>query len=53
MHGLLLLEDPSSTARVMLTLWKREQTRQSDAEPVTRTGRAAPVGSDACGNLVP
>ncbi len=47
------MEDPWSTARGILALWRREATPEMVAEPRPHAGRAAPVGSDACGNLVP
>ena len=47
------MEDPTSTARGILALWQRSGALHGAAETSPHTGRAAPVASDACGNLVP
>lgn len=56
------MENPEPTARAILALWRRAATgadpRQPSEDPTgatvdVRAGRAAPVGSAPCGNLVP
>ena len=47
------MEDPTSTARGILALWQRSGALHGAAETSPHTGRAAPVASDAYGNLVP
>jgi len=46
------MEDPTSTARGIVSLWQQAGTSDRAADTVPHAGRAAPVGSNAYGNLV-
>ncbi len=46
------MEDPASTARGIVSLWQRAGSSDLAAETALPAGRAAPVGSNAYGNLV-